>query len=233
MVPKMARILCVHPDVRELKFLLKLIGSLTTSYKSLIDNVELRNSDISHRSALRKIEESKDGDLILFLCHGGSDYIRSGYDLSMDQESSEKEYFVSVKNISLLKEKRIICLSCNSNEKLAEMAIEAGAKVFIGFGDILFDEKKSFSADSGIKNTVVNNSKGEMRSILFEALRYSIDNRITYYGFVNYLKYFANRRCDALLEGKYRNKNLRVANFLDEFKHGIRLLGDGNIKFDF
>jgi hypothetical protein len=224
----MAIIYCVHPIDQNLIFLWKLVRSLLKKYPSKIKYLKLSDSDQSHDEALEIIKSSTEDDLIFFLCHGGSDYLKGCLFYSKQRPSYEKARFISSDNIAILSGKKVICLSCNSNMELATMANQIGTKVFIGFGNILFDEE-SFFKKGKIKRPIVERSKYEIRQVLFQALCMAIDNQISFKYFVNYLKLLINKKCDDLILNGNRKKNLRVANFLIEFKLGIKLIGNGEI----
>ena len=130
----MGRIITIHADCDDLKFLRPLQRTLTSWIGNDLD-WHCLNSVQSHGPATEALQRVDKG-LALILLHGRSDGFRAGdYCASPDDESSAM--FLDRKQMDLLNGKAVFCLSCKGNEHGAEI-VQRGATVFLGFDDVPF-----------------------------------------------------------------------------------------------
>ena len=108
------------------------------------------------------IKQSSGSRFVFFMGHGGETKLHGACavygEMSVDVVASNenanffnKEVFIDASNIAAFKGKVFFCFSCNSNrsspKSLARLAIEAGVKTFVGFGNIPtdYEEQANFS----------------------------------------------------------------------------------------
>jgi hypothetical protein len=165
--------------------------------------------------------------LIVFLGHGRSDKLFGAKANTYDAEISEdklaenpdlKYYnddFINLTNIEIFTEKKVFCLSCNSSEIIGKKAVENGATVFIGFGDVptSTDEFKAKMEDVGDK--FVARFKGELNYIVKRSLIYSINTMRTFQGLLDVISLVINQRiAETLITHKQFNRRYLLADYL-------------------
>lgn len=239
--------LIIHPIDGDLRFLKKLINALTDYYVGSIKYLKLKNNAKSHYNALNSLKTYQENGLVCIFCHGRSTGIlgccyqchrveTNDEDQSLANNNMRYEHgdFIHAGNIEVLKNQKIFCLSCNSNE-IGDMAISAGTKVFIGFDDIDFEYKKYLNNDPPNPNKhVIANTKYELRKAVYLSLIQGFDEELSFYYFAKLLKLYLNKASDRLVLNykNHRGKKyyFRVANNLQLIKDGIKIFGDVNLK---
>jgi len=235
-------LLTVHPINEDLRFLKKLIRSLKGYNKELVSTAILSNNFASHEIALSKIRRLNQNDFVLFLNHGATKGIhgcqyraRHGGHRYQFSYMEKYGYFIGQNNINVLTGKKIFCLSCNSTT-LGQLAINAGAKVFIGFSTIDFDDRDALALNENPRPGVVAKTKYSLRKSVFQSIAFGVENDISFYSLVQLLRINLNKEADELiLEGKRRvgfKYYKSAADCLMTIKEGVSIYGDGNMKIN-
>lgn len=226
-------IIGVHPIDGDLRFLKKMAKGLASILGKNYYHSRLSNNSRSHSHCLNRIYRITPQDTLLFMCHGRSDGIL-GCRFQIDSErmtSYNHGLFINCNEMGLFREKKIFCMSCNSN-KLGKKALQNRARVFLGFDDIYFDTDDS-CPDSN--RYVVDISKYHLRRCVYSALINSWENDLSFNQCASLLKLLINKTNDDLVLGyrKHRGRKFyfHAANNLQLIKEGIRVWGDGNLTF--
>jgi hypothetical protein len=214
----MSRILCIYPDYRSTKFL----NSIQVSIKHILGDrfhcYKIKPTVESHVRCLAEISVHDSNESIIFLGHGrnnslfGADFpstygfVSDDYLAENPHEEHLSETFISSENVSVFNSKKVFCLTCNSADGLGELAIEAGAKVFFGFGDIptdnLADQDSRLYLDrwkSPMPDRLTSIFKGEIQLIVKSSLLISLNRKLSYGELANIIRYKTNLRiCDIL-----------------------------------
>lgn len=147
-----------------------------------------------------------------------------------------EDNFINYQNISVFKDKKIISLSCNSNGQIGKKAIEFGAKVFLGFGDLptSVSELKEMGEESksGVSlSTVEQAIKTEINYIIKRSIEIGIVNKFSFSELVELIHFITNQRIsDYLINQKKISERKLIANYLYDFKKEIKIFGDKNEK---
>lgn len=240
----MSKILIIHPQDRTTDFLKRI-------KTAVINNIEGAQIFNVHPTAKSKVEAfqaiqslSSDG-LLLFLGHGRSDMLYGSkgryYDtldtFSNDFRSEHPELFyydrvfLDENNITILKGKKVICLACNSNDKIAKLALENGVAAFIGYGDIPTSQHEFERSHQLVSSQVVAIVKGELNNIVRSSLVYSFKNGMTFNGFKDILDYKCNQAIVRYVRDAKELRHRRlIADFLYFLKRECKVFGDGDLK---
>jgi hypothetical protein len=135
--------------------------------------------------------------------------------------------FINEANVSVFRNKKIICLSCNSNSDFAKFSIEKGANSFIGFGDIPTSEGEFEGHGLIVGDKTVAIMKGEINQIMRQSLDISLGSNYNFEDFKNILALVTNKRISNLLiENKGVKSRRVISNYLYKFKSDLLILGD-------
>ena len=236
----------MHPHDRSTKFLSKINSCLRDNTRVVTKYIKVHPNDKSHEHAISKIQNESSKNTILVMSHGMSDAIHgakgdkyefSGEDLFHEHPDKYyyKKSFIDVNNISIFKDKKVICLSCNSNQKIAKNAIENGCLVFIGFGNIPSSvvelEDYGMNSKQGLSaKSVVQRFKTELNFIIKKTLEISIEKNYTFKSLVALIKFISQQRISLLAEDKRYRERYAVIELLYNFKQEVKLFGDQNMK---
>jgi len=232
--------LVIHPINEDLRFLKKLKRKLKNAYSHLILTRSLSNNYSSHEQALNEINILDENDLIIILCHGGTRSIHGaqfrekyGSHRSKYVHSEAHGNFIDKSNIDIFLNKKVFCLSCNS-VTLGNLAIENGAKVFVGFNTVDFDDRYELLPNQNPRHYVIARTKFALRTAVFNSLKFSLDNDLTFLQLIHVLKIFLNKEMDKLIILNKTNPGFeyykQAANCILKIKEGVKLFGDGSIK---
>jgi hypothetical protein len=141
----------------------------------------------------------------------------------------ENDNFISKDNIEVFSGKRVFCLSCRSADGLGKLAVEKGAKAFIGFGDIPTDSSEILLEIGTRLPLLIARFKGEINWIVKTSLVYSINNNHNFFQLVDTIRLFTNIRINEIIltHRSLRQRRL-LADYLYNFKNDMALLGDGS-----
>ncbi|SRR5258708_3247463 len=226
------KIACIFSDDEDLKFLATLVSKLEAILgKDQFKVIKLIKDVKTHYDAQNLIKESES---IIFLCHGGSDYILGHNEIGLLEQGSYYQKLIGEHNITILKSKKVICVACESKTKLAKLAIEGGCYLFVGFGDIQFEDKYHLENGEGTSLKVEDLSQQALIEVFYKSLELVLKVKGTAQNFVDYFKLIANKKCDSLvLDAKGDGEIIRVANFLWNLKNEMELYGNNDKLFDF
>ena len=183
---------------------------------------------------------------VIFFGHGKSDilcgskgkyYDNLGFNnevlfLENPRDYYYKETFIDKSNINIFKNKNIFCLSCNSNEKIANYAIDAGANSFIGFGNIPTSIEEFIDLKyENVSSDLVRNMKTEINYIIKTSLNLAIKNNSTIEQLGNNIIFFSNQRIADILvnQKKYKDRFILTDNIY-LFKKEMKIFGNKNSK---
>lgn len=220
----------IHPADKDLNFLTKVNEELQKVFKNSFKYLRLEANHKSHEECISVLKK-EENVLLLFFCHALDKTIRGCKIEHSSSSLSHKDFnygplISPTNNIELFKAKLVFCLACNSRE-LGSYAIESGAHVYIGFGDIPFYLTDNFKEDkigAAVKN--------ELSKIVFNSLRFAIENDYSFNQLSNHLMLLFDRRIFQLLMDKTSGTAIRkeVAKVLSRIKNGITMFGNGNLK---
>lgn len=220
---------CILAIEESLDFLKEITDVLKEFFREKVEVVNLEKTTESYAEALEIIKDfCSSSDLLIFLAHGGPSKI-AGH---------EGETLISAEaagNVEILKDKKIIAVSCSTKDGFAQNAIDSGALVYIGFGDIPFDSETNTSGVM-IKDFVTKKSEKIFSNVLIESLKDCIEKNLSFYSFISHFKYQIDSACDNIFcEPDFNDKKgdyLKVLAFLQDQKNGIKLFGNGDLKLD-
>ncbi len=213
-------------------FLNRIQNHLKRALVEVFHCYKVKPNQESHDACLERLRTLSDEELILFLGHGRSDRLY-GANSHTDFFASpyfdyENDNFINKDNIDVFVGKKVFCLSCNSADGLGKVAVQKGAKAFIGFGDIPTDNE--ILPELGTKlNLLIARFKGEVNWIVKTSLVFSIRNNSTFFQLVDTVRLLANFRINEIILGNQGLRQRRLlADYLFNFKENMRLFGDGN-----
>lgn len=239
------QILIVHPNDKTTSFLDKIKNHLLHSFEGNIHHFNVYPNDESHQQCLEKIKSNPDNGLVIFFGHGkttqlcgakGDLYDNSDF-VSKDAiaESPDKYYynedFITNENVNIFKGKKIFCLACNSNDKIASFALAKGATTFLGFGDIptSMPEFKNDGLEN-VSNDIVILMKTELNYIIKKSLEIGIEKRYTFNQLRDLISFITNQRIAHYLIVDQSSKIRHIlADYLYQLKSNIKVLGNGNL----
>ncbi len=238
------RILIIHPHDKTTQFLESINNNLQPEFSNDIQYFKIETNDNSHKQCLERIKEHPSNGIIIFLGHGRSDalYGSKGDEYSPSLEWEEiaafpdlyyfNESFISKSNVDVFYEKKVFCLACNSNKKIAEYAIDKGAISFLGFGDIpTSSEEFSIDGATNVSSDLVNSMKRELNYIVETALAYSIRKNFSFENLLNIIQFITNQRItDILINQKDFSERYVLADYLYYLKKEAQIIGERKLK---
>lgn len=225
----MSNIYIVHPDDSNLKFFAKTIKTLKFHFDA---EYLFLGPDNSHHEACLNALKGKSSATIIFFCHGEGKSLRG-----CNRESSQRRPYVHgafispTKNMDVFENKKVFCMACSSSSLGAD-AINAGAKVFLGFGNVRFNNEQK------MKNRVIAFTKFEIRKLIQESLFTAILENQSFNQLSKNLRYLINKRRNELLLSKKHDSRKKYDPYLARqasivlasLGRGIVLFGDSSQK---
>ena len=218
----------VHPADKNLNFLSKVNTDLADKY--LYTYLYLEANHHTHEKCINALQKSSSG-LLFFFCHSLDKTIRGCKIENAASSKSHKDFnygplISPSKNIEIFKGKKVFCLACFSKD-LGPDAISAGAKVYIGFGDIPF-----YLTDNFKEERVEAEVKTKLAKIIYQSLCIAIDENYSFNKLSTTLQLIINKERFNLLSDTSPGRKFRVeiAKVLSRIKNGITMYGDGNLK---
>jgi len=237
----MSKAICIHPYDSSTFFLREISFALKKILQENIDIIDVAPNSYSHERTIKILSNLFNDELVIFLGHGGSNYVLGAcgdYADALVSSDFEEEYpdkiyrhgnFIDSNNIEILKNNKIFCLSCNSGEELGKLAIEAGAKSFLGFNYIPTSEEefklKGFSATYDD----VTNFKIELSNIIIASLTHAIKKSLSFYELKSFMYIYINKRMNFLVRNKEAVNRRLIVDALYFFKKGIIIYGDESL----
>ena len=238
------RILIIHPYDHTTLFLETINNKLKLVYEHDLHYFKIETNDNSHNLCIQRIVSHPSEGLIVFLGHGRSNALNGSrgdeFFPGVEFEDSAafpdlyyfKEQFISKINVHVFRGKKVFCLACNSNDKIADYAMEKGAVTFLGFGNIP-TSKEEFIAD-GINNptlNLINAMKSELNYIISRSLEYGISKSYNFEQLFNLIHFITNQRItDYLINQKNDEDRYILTDYLYLLKKEIKIFGDKKIK---
>jgi hypothetical protein len=237
------RILIVHPYDKTTSFLERIKSRLILEFKDDVHYFSIKPNNDSHYKCLERIRSHPADGLIIFLGHGRSDKLfgskANEYSplVSLDamEEFPEKYYynenFINENNIEVFAGKKVFCLACNSNDKIAKDAIDKGANTFLGFGDIPTSTDEFQEMHENISTDLVRMMKTELVYIIKICLTIGIKNKLTFERLLNLIHFVTNQRLtDILINKKHFKDRYILADNLYYFKKNAIIRGEETLK---
>jgi hypothetical protein len=239
-------ILIVHPNDKTTSFLDKIKNHLIDKFGDQVHHYNIYPNATSHNDCLKRISAHPENGLIIFLGHGRSDKLYgSAGDLYHTSEFASpvamienpeayynNDNFINETNVKVFSGKKVFCLACNSNSKIAEYAIANGAQSFLGFGDIPTSPEE-FRED-GIQNVsgdIVKLMKTELNYIIKTSLEYSISKSHTFEQLHNIIQFIINQRItDTLINRVDVKERHLLTDYLYYLKKEVTVFGNKKIK---
>jgi hypothetical protein len=238
-------ILIIHPKDKTTNFLGRIKNQLTLKFNDSVHLFNIYPTDSSHIQCLERIYAHPGNGIIIFLGHGRSDRLcgsRGDLFHSIDfispaaiAENPESYYynenFIDKNNASVFADKKVFCLACNSNEKIANYAIEGGAKSFFGFGDIPTSIAEFMNLNASVSNDVVAKMKTEINYIIKTSLVLGITHGYTFQEILNRIQFITTQR---IMDISINQRHYREWDILTEhlysFKKGATIFGEKRLK---
>jgi hypothetical protein len=238
-------LLIVHPEDSTTGFLDKIKNHLNNELAHLTHHYNVKPNENSHINCLKDILDHPENGLILFMGHGRSNYLYGAKGKSFDnafisddakkehlQDYFYKEKFITFDNIDTFKNKKVFCLTCNSNGKIGVEAIKKGAKVFLGFGDLPTsieelkeqgEENKPGTSLASIERVL----KTEINYIVKKSITIGIKKKQTFEQLYDLIRFITNQRIAYyLVDQKKVSERKLIANYLYNFKQGVVIYGN-------
>lgn len=188
----MNKALIIYPCDSSTDFLQEIINQIAELMEVVVERPDATIE--AHEKCIHLIQETSI-KLIIFMGHGQSDKL-----LGANSSNNNKEYqlyrekgFINRDNISIFSGKSVIALSCNSNEKIGKMAIENGAKVFVGFGYIPTDWYVEVEEVSHLEPKEVEEFNAILVNVVSKSLNYCIHHNFTFSQFEKLFKVIVNK----------------------------------------
>lgn len=230
----------IHPYDKSTRFLLDIIKPLTSALSLTL--VEVGLSDKAHEDCIAMLRNENRPTTVFFFGHGGTNYVLGACGdfanaFLFDEESIEDPsqlysygQFINRSNIDVFSGNKILCLSCNSGVELGPLAIEGGALVFMGFGDIPTDSGEFKKLEINLNQEEIDWFNLELVSVINEALQYALKHESTFLDFSRILRLFVTKKMGELVLDKTAPSRRSLADAFYFFKDGIRVFGQGDLK---
>ncbi len=237
-------ILIVHPNDRTTAFLNRIKTHLIKKSDEDIQHFNVQCNDESHNQCLDRIKRHSSKGLIIFLGHGRTDKLHGskadsyGAYASPDSIAAnpDKYYynddFINESNIEVFAKKKVFCLACNSNDKIANYALEKGARTFFGFGDIPTSNQEFLEDGLNFVSTeMVSAMKGDLSLIMKTCLLYSINKSNTFEQLKELIEFSLNKRiAEYIISMKNFRDRYLLTNYLFKLKKEMMIFGDKTVK---
>jgi hypothetical protein len=242
-------LLIIHPEDSTTGFLDKIKSHLKRELTGLTHHYNVKPNEGSHNNCFQSISDHSEDGLILFMGHGRSNFLYGAKGKLFDsdfisddakEESPEnyfyKEEFITLDNIDVFKNKKVVCLTCNSNGIIGKEAIDKGAKVFLGFGNLPSSIEELI--EQGEKNetgtslaSVEKVLKTEINYIIKKSITIGINKNYNFEQLFDVIRFIGNQRIAFyLINQKKVSERKIIANYLYSFKKGIVIYGNAKEK---
>jgi hypothetical protein len=224
-------ILIIHPQDNTTKFLNRVKNHLIESFSDQVHHFNVHPNDRSHKDCLARIAKHPETGFIIFLGHGRSDKLYGAKGkkygslvsfeatLEYPDEYYYNDDFINIDNIDIFSGKKVFCLSCNSNEKLAHYALDKGAILFLGFGDIPTSRGEMTDRNGDVSNELIIKIKTELNYIIKTSLFYGIRMKFTFQELLNLIKFITSQR---IAEVKINQKYFKERNTLSDILYCVK-----------
>ncbi|MEM6298114.1 MAG: hypothetical protein AAF740_05430 [Bacteroidota bacterium] len=242
------KVLIIHPHDKSTSFLERIRNYLSFELQNSVHYFNIKPNELSHNECLKVIKDFPSSGLVLFMGHGRSNclYGAVGDDYgTMPSEDAilehpdryfSNENYINLENVGVFREKKVIALTCNSNDQIGREAIRSGAKVFLGFGNLptSIEELKEEGEQEkrGLSlSTVEKALKSEINYVIKKSIVIGITKNHSFGELMNVIWFVTNQRIsDYLVNKKTISERKVIANYLYRFKREIKIHGDKSIK---
>lgn len=237
-------ILIIHPNDKTTAFLDRIKNHLIGSFGEIVSHFNIYPNDNSHLLCLQRIQNHPASGMIIFLGHGRTDKLygskgthyenREFVSQEVMDENPDDYYFndnfIDESNLDVFADKKVFCLACNSNSKLAKLATAKQVKTFIGFGDIPTSLSEFKQNGQIVSQDLVKRVKGEINYIIKTSLALCIKKNMTVSDLLSYIKIIANQRISTILtQEKNSKERFLLADYIYYLKKEVVITGDKNI----
>jgi hypothetical protein len=205
------KVLIVHPYDKSTRFLERIKNYLQAEFPEDSHYFNVKPNLKSHNQCLELIMDFSNNHLLLFMGHGKSnslygakgDYYGTLENNDVKSEKPDLYYYnddyINLENIDVLKDKKVIVLSCNSNSQIGRKAVAKGAKVFLGFGDLPTSiaelEEKGEENKSGVSLSKIEQAlKTEINDIVKKSIAISIKKNNTFTQLFDLICFVTNQK---------------------------------------
>jgi hypothetical protein len=224
-------IVCIFPNDDTTAFLEELIKRLKKSLPQNVICYKIKPTIDAHEACFQKVSKRSPKNLILYLGHGQSDKLSgasAANTVSNNQEYAlfRKKGFINQQNMAVFSDKKVICLSCNSNEKLGQYALSKNCQCFVGFGFIPTD----WLDETPCKSTDVDLFRQLLCALMADAIIYAIKHQFNFDQFEKILKTMTNQAILAQSHANLAYGNTQNTWWVDEslykLKDEVKIFGN-------
>lgn len=227
-------ILVVHPLDPSTKALKRVGNFIKSSFPHEVHVFNIHPNDGSRFSCYEAIRKCTTNDIILFLGHGssfalygskGKMYDKSDF-VSYDAQKEcpelyyYNESFISKANWDLLKDKRLICVSCMSNAFGKSLFGKGIVDSFIGFGNLPTSKGEFNEMGITANSHLIAWMKGEINWIIKHSIEYSYFMNYSFSMTGDLIKFVIQQRIATHLHSKNRFRFI-IANQLAMIKEEL------------
>lgn len=220
----MNKVLIIYPCDSSTDFLQEIITKVAEFMEVVIERPETTVD--GHEKCIRIIQET-DIKLIIFMGHGQSDKFlgANSNDISTEYTKYREQGFINCNNLNIFKGKKIIALSCDSNKKIAKIAIESGTEVWIGFGYIPTDWRVEVEEVSHLNPEDVDDFNTILVKVISTSISYSIHHNFTFFQFEKLFKVIVNKEIREIVASGI-SCNSWIVQSMYKLKDEIKIFGD-------
>jgi len=164
--------------------------------------------------------------IVLFMGHGMSSALSGAH-------TSEFAYgpFISDNQLSLFKERKVILLTCRSNEFLSNYGLPCGLKAGIGFPNLITDDYELIRPDEPERvNGVTNQNVQDFRRCLVDIIKFSIEDyinlKLSFYQLYKRIQIRAQRQLIQYYNTNQNQGKLPYGKMLYDLNHGVQFIGN-------
>lgn len=217
---------------KDLYFIKKhIFRPITVQLSDIIDIKSIEVGTINSKEILEDIQKNEDDAIICFFLHGNLNQMFCSTATSRIEQNNcidrDPIPFITNEKMFFLKGKKVVGFSCSSN-KMSKDFIKNGIRVFMGFDEIPFKDYE----DSNFGNKNEQILKQLIASSFANSFIIFIKKELNFNEFKTLLeqnlrkKIFLNP-----LKLKLANRN-KIAKLIQKLISGIKIFGDGNLKFN-
>lgn len=166
--------------------------------------------------------------IVLFMGHGMSNAL-SGAIIGRDSYGP----FITDNELSIFRNRKIILLTCRSNEYLKKFGKECGIKAGIGFPNLITDIYETYYPEDserdrvyGISEVEINDFKKVITDIVKHSLEDFINNNLTFYQLYKRIQLYSRKNLIEFYKSKPFMGKLPYGKMLYDLNDGISLVGN-------
>ncbi|MBC8487566.1 MAG: hypothetical protein H8D45_16165 [Bacteroidetes bacterium] len=227
----MSYVLCIRPQDNTTKFLERIPNALENTFQEIVKYINIEPSDQAHVTCYDEILRVPEDGFIIFLGHGTREYLQGAVIRGFSNAGYAKREFINSDNIDIFKDKKVFCLSCYSSDKLGDIAIEKGAKTFVGFGEIPTELSEFEEEQEQPLKRIISDFKGIIQETVRESLIFALHNDLSINQMILHLKLLLNKKHgDVIINHKGKRDRRELGEFIYKMKKQIKVFGNGDFK---